>query len=156
MAFSKASTDEVLSAQLSFIEEAYLKTRDYLFKAPGASSADSAAAFDLAVDRIAKLNDVFSNLNLSALDVDSIDCATFAHTTTGTATVTISAAAPFGGVVVDLDSSDPTKATIPATATVLEGDTTVDVTVTGVAAGSTTLGASIGSDDPVTVDVTVS
>ncbi len=156
MAFSKASTDEVLSAQVSNLAEVYFATRDYLFKAAGASSADAAAAFALVVDRVAKMNSVFDNLNLDALDVLSVACANFAHTTTGTATVTISAAAPFGGVVVDLTSSDEAKATVPATVTVLEGDTTADYTVTGVGAGATDLGASIGSDDPVTHTLTVS
>lgn len=156
MAFSKASTDVVLAAQVSNLENAYFAVRGYLFIAPGASSAVASAVFDVTVNTVAKMNDVFQALDLVALDAVSVACTNFAHTTTGTATVTISAAAPHGGVVVDLTSSDVGKATVPATVTVLEGATTATYTVTGVGAGATDLGASIGLDVAVTHTLTLS
>src|SRR5207253_2348833 len=49
-------------------------------------------------------------------------------TTTGT--VTISGAAPLGGVVVSLTSSDTTAATVPVNVTISEGATTAPFTIT--------------------------
>ncbi len=60
----------------------------------------------------------------------------------GNLAVVLGAAQP-GAVVVALASSDPTKATVPATVTVAGGSATASFTVTGVAAGSTTITATL-------------
>jgi hypothetical protein len=57
-------------------------------------------------------------------------------------TITASAPAPTGGTVLNLHIDDTTKATVPASVTIPVGQTSVPVTVTGVAHGSTTLHAS--------------
>jgi hypothetical protein len=71
----------------------------------------------------------------------SITCADFANTGTGTAIITLDGPAKAGGLEVTLTSGTPAKMTIPATATVLEGNTSVSVVVTGVAAGTSLLTA---------------
>jgi hypothetical protein len=87
----------------------------------------------------------------------SIACAGFAHTTTATATITLDKVADMeGGLVVTLTSSDPTKATIPASVTVQRDQISATVTVTGVAAGATTLTAAHAGMSSKTVAVTVS
>lgn len=61
---------------------------------------------------------------------------------TSTNTVlTISAPAPAGGIRFNLASDDPTKVTVPASVTVIQGGTTVKVPITGVADGTTTIRA---------------
>lgn len=72
-----------------------------------------------------------------------------------TATMSFSLASD---TIVTLSSSDPTKATVPATATILAGQTSVNFTVTGVAAGSSTITATLpaaagGASDTATVNV---
>ena len=57
-------------------------------------------------------------------------------------TLILSAAAPAGGLNINLSSSDPTKATVPATVTFAAGSTAVNVPVTPVASGSTVIHAS--------------
>jgi len=52
-----------------------------------------------------------------------------------------STVAPRGGFRVDLSLSDATKASVPATVTIPAGQSSVNLTVTGLAAGSTTLEA---------------
>lgn len=52
------------------------------------------------------------------------------YPTTSTGTVTLDTAAPTGGIVVTLSSSDTTVATVPASVTVLAGQTTATFTVT--------------------------
>jgi hypothetical protein len=54
----------------------------------------------------------------------------------------ISAPAPAGGITFSLTSSDPTKATVPASVTVIQGGTNVKVPITGVADGTVTITAS--------------
>ncbi|WP_221312629.1 beta strand repeat-containing protein [Granulicella aggregans] len=54
----------------------------------------------------------------------------------------ISAPAPAGGITFNLTSSDPTKATVPASVTVIQGGTNVKVPITGVADGTVTITAS--------------
>jgi hypothetical protein len=61
---------------------------------------------------------------------------------TGTFKLTLSGAAPSGGLTVNLSSSDTTIATVPASATFAAGQTTATFTVTGVAAGAATITAS--------------
>jgi hypothetical protein len=49
--------------------------------------------------------------------------------------------APAGGLVVNLNSSDPSKASVPATVSLPPGETSVTVPVTGLAPGSVTITA---------------
>ena len=156
MAFDKTYADEVLTALKERIARFYRDLQDYLVKKDVKSSADALAMFNDALAVTARANDALVLSDLIALDVLSIAITNFAHTTTGTATVTLTGAAPVGGAVVDLTSSDEAVATVPVTVTVLEGHTTATYTVTGVAAGATDLGASIGDDDPVTHTLTLS
>src|SRR6185436_12431913 len=69
-----------------------------------------------------------------------------------TATVTLSAAAPQGGAVINIVSSQPTAATVPASITIPAGSTTGTFVVTG-AAPTTATGAvitvSVGSSQAV-------
>ena len=68
---------------------------------------------------------------------------TYLNLITSTNTVlNISAPAPAGGITFNLTSSDPTKATVPATVTVIQGGTNVKVPITGVADGTVTITAS--------------
>jgi len=64
----------------------------------------------------------------------TLNPSTVIYPATSIATVTISGAAPTGGFVVNLLSSDTTVATVPATATILAGQTSVDFTITTLAA----------------------
>ncbi len=76
-----------------------------------------------------------------------IDPTTIAGGQTATGTVSLEDPAPSGGVVVSLESDDTGVATVPATVTVLEGDTTADFTITAVyvaTAGSATITAETG------------
>jgi uncharacterized protein YjdB len=57
-------------------------------------------------------------------------------------TLTLSAAAPAGGVIINLSSGTPATATVPSTVTFIQGATTVNVPVTGVAFGTTVIHAS--------------
>ena len=70
-------------------------------------------------------------------------------------TVTISAAAPSGGITFGLSSDTPSVATVPATATVLQGQLTVPFVVTGVAQGTANITVTSPGITPVTVPVTV-
>ena len=69
-------------------------------------------------------------------------------------TVTLSSA-PASTATVSVGSSDPTKATVPATVTVSAGQTSANIPVTGVAAGSSTITATYNSSNK-TAAVTVS
>ncbi len=74
-------------------------------------------------------------------------------------TLTLSAPAPASGLTVNLSSSDPSKATVPSTATFAPNGTTVTVPVTGVSAGSVTIHASAlpnVADSTAHVDVVMS
>jgi hypothetical protein len=76
-----------------------------------------------------------------------VDPAAVSGGAASTATVTLSAAAPEGGTVVTLISSDPAVATVPANVTVLAGATSVSfpVTTTAVTAATpVTITASFG------------
>lgn len=55
--------------------------------------------------------------------------------------LSLSAPAPAGGIRFNLASDDPTKVTVPASVTVIQGGTTVRVPITGVADGTTTIRA---------------
>ncbi|WNG56389.1 hypothetical protein F0U59_17670 [Archangium gephyra] len=72
-----------------------------------------------------------------------------------TLVLSLSAPAPAGGVTVDLRTDNPARATVPATVTFAAGQSQADVTVTGVAAGNTTLRASGVGLNEATAAVTV-
>jgi len=55
--------------------------------------------------------------------------------------IILSDPAPVGGLPIALNSSNPAAATVPASVTIAEGQTLANVTVTGVAIGTTTLSA---------------
>ena len=75
---------------------------------------------------------------------------------TGNLTLSLSGGqAPAGGLTVSLSSSDPSKATVPATVRIAPGATSATVTVTGRAAGSATITASATGIASATVSVTV-
>jgi hypothetical protein len=80
---------------------------------------------------------------------------TIIGTATQNFTLTLSAAAPAGGVTVNLSSSNPAAATVPGTVSFAVGATTATVPVTGVAAGSATITASAANIAPATATVTV-
>lgn len=63
-----------------------------------------------------------------------------------TFTATRSAPAGAGGVTYNLTSSAPAVATVPATATILEGNTTVTFNATGVSVGSANITATNAAD----------
>ncbi|MFO1428573.1 MAG: PKD domain-containing protein [Candidatus Competibacteraceae bacterium] len=71
-------------------------------------------------------------------------------------TVTLGAAAPAGGVTVNLSSDDTGIATIaPASIVIAQGETAGHVTVNGVALGSTTLNATATDYAPASASITV-
>ena len=84
-------------------------------------------------------DDAAANLSLTP---STLGLLTFAN---GSLTVNLSAQAGAGGVEVTLDSSDPSIASVPATVTVAQGDTTAAVPVTG---GSNTGGTTITASAP--------
>jgi trimeric autotransporter adhesin len=75
--------------------------------------------------------------------------------TSQNATLVLSAAAPAGGVTVNLSSSNTGVATVPASVTFSPGATSVSVPVTGVAVGSATIHASGSNIPDNTLSVTV-
>lgn len=71
-----------------------------------------------------------------------------------TMTITRTVAAPAGGVPYNLTSGTPTTATVPATATILEGNTSVTFTATSVGIGTTVITATNAADSGETDSVT--
>jgi Putative Ig domain/Galactose oxidase, central domain len=71
-------------------------------------------------------------------------------------TLTISAAAPAGGITFNLTSDNTGAATVPATVTVLQGQLSVTFPVTGVAQGSANLSISSPGITTITSSITVS
>ncbi len=74
-----------------------------------------------------------------------------------TATLTLSASsiAPTGGFVINTTVDDTSKATVPTTVTIPAGSSTATVTITGVAAGSTTLHAAASGAVSASAAITV-
>jgi len=70
-------------------------------------------------------------------------------------TITISAAAPAGGITFNLSSDNAAVATVPATATVAQGQLTVTFPVTGVAQGSANLSVSSTGITTITAPINV-
>ena len=63
-------------------------------------------------------------------------------------TLTLSAAAPAAGLTINLSSTNPTTATVPATVTFAAGTTSVSVPVTGISIGSTVVHGSASPNVP--------
>lgn len=76
-------------------------------------------------------------------------------TATQNLTLTLSAPAPAGGITVALSSSDPSKATVPASVNFAATVTSVSVPVTGVAAGPATVIATSAGIPNATAAITV-
>ena len=88
--------------------------------------------------------------------VSSLLPATLTISVGGQAALTVAlSSAPSAAAVVSLSSSDATKATVPATVSVPAGQTSANIPVTGVAAGSSTITATYNSSNK-TAAVTVS
>lgn len=89
----------------------------------------------------------------------SLQFAAQTLTITGTATqnltLSVSSPAPAGGLTINLNSSNPGAATVPATVNLAQGATSVQVPVTGVAAGSTVIRATATNLAQATANVTV-
>ncbi len=71
-------------------------------------------------------------------------------------TLNISAPAQTGGLTFRLSSDDATTATVPSTVTVIQGSTSVNIPISGVKAGSTTIRANSTGVTEATGTVTVS
>ena len=74
---------------------------------------------------------------------------------TGSLNLTVSAPAPAGGIMFTLGSNNSAVATVPMTATILAGATSVSVPVTGVASGTATISASSAGITTATATVNV-
>ena len=99
---------------------------------------------------LAGVNETFGltvNPPAVALNSVSVSPGTIVSTQSGTGTVILTAAAPLGGTVVALSSSNTSAATVPASVTVPQGQTSSTFTVT---AGSVT------TSTPVTLTATYS
>jgi hypothetical protein len=70
-------------------------------------------------------------------------------------TLNLSGPAPTGGLIVNLSSSNTAAATVPPTATIAAGGSSVSVLVTGVATGTTVIHASTSNIPDTTANVTV-
>lgn len=81
--------------------------------------------------------------------------ATIPLTTPTNVTLTISAPAPAGGITFNLSSDNTAIFTVPANATIAQGNTTVSVPLTGKAPGTTTLRADSTGIAEATSSVTV-
>jgi hypothetical protein len=69
----------------------------------------------------------------------ALNPTTVAGGSSSTGTVSLNGAAPFGGIVVTLSSSRPTRASVPATVTVAAGTSSATFTVNTTAGAKTSL-----------------
>ena len=69
--------------------------------------------------------------------------------------LTLSDPAPAGGLEVGLSSGDPAVASVPASVVVPAGQTSINFTLTGVAAGTTSVGATAAGHQAASLPVTV-
>jgi chitodextrinase len=108
------------------------------------------SAFDGAGNQSAKSNVATATTQIAGALVSlSLSPTTVTAPATSTGTVTLSGAAPTGGITITLSSSATNKATVPATVTVLAGQTTRTFTVT------TLTGNLGGGTNPVTITATL-
>jgi hypothetical protein len=111
------------------------------------SAQITASAAGFAPDTVAVSVTVTSSLSPTSISLNA--------TRTTTATINLSAAAPAGGITFNLSSSNTGVATVPATATVLQGQLSATFTVTGVAAGSSTLTVASSGITTITAPISV-
>jgi chitodextrinase len=116
----------------------------------GSTHSYQVSAFDAATNQSAKSNTATATTTLTGALVSlTLNPTTVTAPATSTGTVTLSGAAPTGGVTVTLNSSNTQKATVPATVTVLAGQSTRTFTVT------TLTGNLGGGQNPVTITATL-
>jgi hypothetical protein len=86
----------------------------------------------------------------------SLNANSVALGSTTQGTVTLTAAAPSGGTIISLSSSNPNVATVPASVAIQAGSTTASFSVTAAAVGTATITASLtgGSRQSTTITVT--
>jgi hypothetical protein len=99
---------------------------------------------------LAGVNETFGltvNPPAVALSSVSVSPGTIVSAQSGTGTVTLTAAAPLGGTVVSLSSSNTSAATVPASVTVPQGQTSATFTVTA---------GTVSASTPVTLTATYS
>jgi hypothetical protein len=99
---------------------------------------------------LAGVNETFGltvNPPAVALSSVSVSPGTIVSAQSGTGTVTLTAAAPLGGTVVSLSSSNTSAATVPASVTVPQGQTSATFTVTA---------GTVSTSTPVTLTATYS
>lgn len=108
------------------------------------------SAFDGAGNQSAKSTSASATTQIAGALVSlTLSPTTVTAPATSTGTVTLSGAAPTGGISITLTSSATNKATVPATVTVLAGQTTRTFTVT------TLTGNLGGGTNPVTITATL-
>ncbi len=118
--------------------------------AVGSTHSYQVSAFDAATNNSPKSNTATATTQVAgALISLTLNPTTVTAPATSTGTVTLSGAAPAGGLTITLNSSDTRKATVPATVTVLAGQTTRTFTVT------TLTGHLGGGQNPVTITATL-
>lgn len=118
--------------------------------AVGSTHSYTVAAFDAANNQSAKSTSASATTQIAGALVSlTLSPTTVTAPASSTGTITLSGAAPAGGLSVTLRSSDTRKATVPATVTVAAGQTTKTFTVT------TLTGNLGGGQNPVTITATL-
>ncbi|HET6978799.1 MAG TPA: hypothetical protein VFI24_20875 [Pyrinomonadaceae bacterium] len=118
--------------------------------AVGSTHSYTVSAFDAANNQSAKSSTASATTQIAgALTALTINPTTVTAPTSSTGTVTLSGPAPAGGISITLRSSDTRKATVPATVTVLAGQTSRTFTIT------TLTGQLGGGQNPVTITATL-
>ena len=116
----------------------------------GSTHSYTVSAFDAANNQSAKSTTSTATTQLAgALTALTINPTSVTAPTSATGTVTLSGPAPAGGISITLRSSDTRKATVPATVTVLAGQTSRTFTIT------TLTGNLGGGQNPVTITATL-
>jgi fibronectin type 3 domain-containing protein len=118
--------------------------------AVGSTHSYTVSAFDAANNQSAKSTSASATTQVAgALISLTITPTTVTAPNSATGTVTLSGAAPAGGLTITLRSSDTRKATVPQTVTVLAGQTSRTFTIT------TLTGQLGGGQNPVTITATL-
>lgn len=118
--------------------------------AVGSTHSYTVAAFDAANNQSANSTSASATTQVAgALISLTISPTTVTAPTSATGTVTLSGAAPAGGLTITLRSSETRKATVPQTVTVLAGQTSRTFTIT------TLTGQLGGGQNPVTITATL-
>jgi len=118
--------------------------------AVGSTHSYTVAAFDAANNQSAKSTSASATTQIAgALTSLTINPTTVTAPASSTGTVTLSGAAPAGGIAITLRSSDTRKATVPQTVTIAAGQTSATFTIT------TLTGNLGGGQNPVTITATL-